>query len=194
MPEPTSMRRFPAAVRQAMRDSGAAATCVAVQLDGDDWEAALFLQLAGPECKEERRLLRRVSGSIPVGMEADVIEHANAAVVVLRLEVHCGAPQPMPFEILLVPGTATGHFEAVKLVSGEARLTWFFGDSSGGLIHAQSHALDEAQHQGFAELLAEALRHDRLVRLTGRHDGNAALAEITSHYSPRGATVAATRV
>ena len=104
MPEPTTMRRFPASVRQAMRDSGAAATCVAVQLDGDDWEAALFLQLAGPECKEERRLLRRVSGSIPVGMEADVIEHANAAVVVLRLEVHCGAPQPMPFEILLAVG------------------------------------------------------------------------------------------
>ena len=51
--------RFPEAVRDAMQSSGAAATCVAVQLDGIDWEAALFIQLAGAECKADRRAIEQ---------------------------------------------------------------------------------------------------------------------------------------
>jgi hypothetical protein len=53
-----AMKRFPETVREAMRAGGAAATCVPVQLDGAHWETAFFFQVAGPECKEDRRVLR----------------------------------------------------------------------------------------------------------------------------------------
>ena len=178
------MKRFPAAVRVAMQASGAAATCIAVQLDGDAWEAALFLQLAGPECKDDRRLLRRVDGNVRVGLEADIIEHASAAVVVLGLEVHTGE-EPLHFEVLLTPGEATGHFETLKLLTTQPRLCWFFADGAGELLHAQHHALEDGYHSGFESLLADALQHDRLIRLTGRYDANAALSEITSRYQLR---------
>ncbi|MGI9335649.1 MAG: hypothetical protein ACR2RL_21090, partial [Gammaproteobacteria bacterium] len=65
-------QRFPAPVREGMRVTGAAATCVPVRTEArsvppsaagsqqneserDGWEAALFVQLAGPECKADRQ-------------------------------------------------------------------------------------------------------------------------------------------
>ena len=43
----SSNRRFPAPVREAMTASGAAATCIPVELDGGAPEAAFFINLAG---------------------------------------------------------------------------------------------------------------------------------------------------
>jgi len=76
--------RFPKAVRDAMQATGAAATCVAVQLNGDDWEAALFFQLAGAECKADRRAIKQAKGPLAVGMESDLVETDYGAVVILR--------------------------------------------------------------------------------------------------------------
>ncbi len=179
------MKRFPAAVGAAMRERGADATCLAVQLDDEAWEAAMFLRLAGEECREDRRRLRHSSGNIPVGLEADVIEHASAAVVVLRLETHTGGAAPLHFEILLTPGATSSHFDTLKLLASQPRLCWFFADERGDLLHAQQHPLEAGHHDGFESVLSDALRHDRLVRLTGRYDAGAALAEVASHYQPR---------
>lgn len=185
MSDTPSIRRLPASVSQAMHQHGVAATCLSVQLDGEDWEAALFLRCAGSECKEDRRLLRRAEGSIPVGIEADLIEHANAAVVVLRAEAHTGAGDPLVFEILLLPGHGASHFDTLKLLTCQSRLCWFFADSSGEVIHAQQHPLAPEYHAGFAEVLADALKHDRLIRLTQRYSAEAALKDVTSRYQVR---------
>jgi hypothetical protein len=96
--------RFPDAVRDAMRSAGAAATCVAVQLDGSDWEAALFIQLAGAECKADRRAIKLSKGPLPVGMETDLVETETGSVVILRPEVHTQPGDPFACEILLTPG------------------------------------------------------------------------------------------
>ena len=179
------MKRFPRAVRDAMRAGGAAATCIPVQLDGSGWEAALFLQLAGPECKADRRIISRSEGPLPVGIEADLIKAEHASVVTLRAEVHTRFDDPMVSEILMTPGAGSSHFEALKLLTAQPNLCWFFGDETYWLMHSQSHPLAPEQRAGFAELLDDATSHDAVVRLTGRYDAAAALASVAGHYELR---------
>ena len=179
------MKRFPRPVREAMAANGAAATCVPVQLDGEDWEAALFVSLGGAESKEDRRLLRKAGGTVPLGFELDLIETESGAVVVIRPEIHARPGDPMVFEVLLTPGEGHLHFQALKLLTKQPRLSWFFGDNAHWLLHAQSHALGAEQHAGFESLLKDALRHDTMVRVTQRYDALAALSEVVRHYELR---------
>lgn len=171
-----------------MQSNGAAATCVAVQLDGDEWEAALFFQLAGAECKADRRAIKQAQGTLPVGMESDLIETDSGAVVVLRPEVHTRPGDPFVCEILLTPGDGGAHFEALKLLCGQPRLCWFFGDQAHWIIHSQQHPLEAAQHTGFDAMLRDALKHDTMVRMSKRYDARAALGEIVKHYELRAGT------
>jgi uncharacterized membrane protein len=179
------MKRFPPAVRNAMCGRDIAATLVPVQLDGGLWEAVLFLRLAGPECKADRRTLSRAQGPLAVGIESDVIEDPSGAVVMLRLEVHTDAGDPFAAEILLTPGCNESHFEAMRLLGGQPRLCWFFGDADAAVLHAQSHSLSEEQRRGFAEIAQDAARHDALIRCTGRYDADAALEAVRARYAPR---------
>ena len=179
------MKRFPDSVRAGMVATGSAATCVPVQLDGGAWEAAIFFQLAGPESKEDRRLLAKATESIPVGIEADLVSHARAAVVLLRLEVMTKPRDPLVGEILFTPGDVTLHFDALRLLSRQPRLRWFFGDRECWLIHSQQHPLTQEQRTGFDGLLRDAVSHDSLIRFSGRYDARAALSEIVAHYELR---------
>ena len=67
----------------------------------------------------------------------------------------------------------------------QPRLTWFFGDRGFEIIRTQQHPLDGEQHEAFATLLKDALRHDAMTRMTRRYDGRAALAEVARHYTLR---------
>jgi len=171
-----------------MQAGGAAATCVAVQLDGQAWEAALFFQLAGAECKADRRALRNARGPLAVGMETDLIETPTGAVVILRPQIYTKPDDPFTCEILLTPGDGGLHFEALKLLSRQPRLSWFLGDQTHWILHSQQHPLDSAQHEGFDGLLRDALKHDTMVRMSNRYDAQAALAEIVKHYELRAGT------
>ena len=182
------MKRFPESVRTAMQSSGAAATCVAVKLDGEDWEAALFIQLAGAECKADRRAIKQARGPLPVGMESDLIETEHGAVVVLRPELHTQPGDPFVCEILLTPGDGGAHFEALKLLTRQPRLSWFLGDQSHWILHSQQHPLEAAQHRDFDALLRDAVRHDTMIRMSSSYDAQAALAEVARHYELRAAT------
>ena len=184
MPMPAS-KLFPASVREAMTASGAAATCIPVELDGAAAETAFFVNVAGPESKADRRVIRKWRGPLSLGLDSDVIETAHGAVVVLRPEVHTGPFDPFVCEILVTPGEGGTHFEALDLLSRQPRLTWFFGDRGFEIIRTQQHPLDDEQRAEFAALLKEALRHDAMTRMTGRYDGRAALAEVASHYTLR---------
>ena len=119
----TEQQRFPRAVRDSMARSGAMATCVPVSLDGGGFEAAFFLQVAGPESKEDRRIMRRSQGPFAMGLETDVVTTDHGAVVVIRPELHTRAEDPLVMEILLTPGDGGAHHEALSLLSRQPRLT-----------------------------------------------------------------------
>lgn len=170
-----------------MQSSGAAATCVAVRLDGGEWEAALFFQLAGSECKADRRAVKNARGPLAVGMETDLIETDSGAVVLLRPFIYTQPDDPFTCEILLTPGDGGAHFEALKLLTEQPRLSWFLGDQTHWVLHSQQHPLDTAQHEGFEAMLKDALRHDTMVRVSNRYDPQAALTEVVRHYELRAA-------
>ena len=184
-PTPARNRKFPVPVREAMTASGAAATCIPVELDGGAPEAAFFIDLAGPESKADRRVIRRWRGPLSLGLDSDVIETGHGSVVMLRPEVHTGPFDPFVCEILVTPGEGGAHFEALDLLTRQPRLTWFFGDRGFEIIRTQQHPLDGGQHAEFAALLKDALRHDAVTRMTRRYDGRAALAEVARLYTLR---------
>lgn len=180
------MKRFPDFVCNSMRSTGSTVTCLPVQFDHvDAWEAAIFFCVGGPECKEDRRTLNRLESTIPVSIEADLIDHANAAIVVLRLEVYTSDSNPLSGEVLLTPGEAESHFKTVKLLSEQPALKWFFSDAAYKIIHSQQIRLGLTQHKAFAAMLDESVKHDALIRMTGRYDVGNALNDVLAHYAPR---------
>ncbi|MDH3691861.1 MAG: hypothetical protein OEU36_20665 [Gammaproteobacteria bacterium] len=179
------MKRIPDGVRESMTTTGAATTCAPVKLDSDSWEAAVFFQLAGPECKEDRRVLRMAEDPLPVGIETDLVNHDSAAVAVLRFEVYTSANDPLVGEVLITPGEGKSHFETLRLLSTQQRLCWFFADETFWLIHAQQITLREEHRAEFDDLLRDATKHDALIRCTGRYDAQAALTNMTVRYGLR---------
>ena len=103
----------------------------------------------------------------------------------LRPEVYTRNDDPFACEILLTPGEGGAHFEALKLLGAQPRLSWFFGDRTHWLIHSQQHPLDAEQHAGFASLLGDAIRHDGMIRMTRRYDSQAALGDVVKRYELR---------
>ena len=168
-----------------MRDNGADATCMSVKLDGADWEAALFIRIVGKECAQDRLMLTRHRGVVPVAVETDLIEEEHGAVVLLRLEVYTFPQNPLALEILITPGGSTVQFETLQRLSSQNRLCWFFANREFRVFHAQQHALLEEQNYEFRTLVDDAVKHDAVVRCTGRYDARAALQSVAAHYELR---------
>lgn len=183
-----------------MRASGATATCVAVQVEtaadqlnhtpeshADSWETAAFILAAGPESKQDRRVLRSGPG-VPLALETDLIEHDHAAIIVLRLIAKTDEQSPLVGEVLLTPGVGGAHFQALQLLTMQPRLIWFFGDKAFNVISSQSMPFGQAHHDHFESLLGDATTHDAMVRVTSRYDARAAIGDTVAHYEMRSAT------
>ena len=179
------MNEFPVPIKKAMRESGAAATCVPVQIDEGVWESALFLHLSGPECKQDRRIVKTTTTPLPVELEVELMAHQRAAIVMLRARVATVQSDPLIFEILLTPGAVTSHYQSLKLLSEQQRLIWFFGDDDYRILAAQEQMVDPELHGKFAETAKDAFAHDTVVRMAGNYDSEKAVDEIVSHYTPR---------
>ncbi len=170
-----------------MDHTGSSVTCIPVKFDSGDWESAIFFQVGGSECKQDRRILNRTQNPLPVAIESDVIKHQSAAVIVIRLEIETSQSDPLAGEVLLTPGERESHFETVRLLSEQSVLRWFFCDSAYWVIHSQQNQLGASENAIFKEVLEEATQHDAMIRLTGRYDVEPALREVVSHYEFRSA-------
>ena len=167
--------------------TGSSVTCLPVQFDGGDWESAVFFQVAGSESKEDRRVLAKTDAALAVSVESELIQHSNASIIVIRLEVYTKEASPLIGEVLLCPGEKESHFETMKLLSEQPTLRWFFSDAAYWIIHTQQNRLGPTEHATFQEVLDEAVNHDAMVRMTGKYDANNALTEVLSHYEFRAA-------
>lgn len=185
------MNTFPQAVRAAMQASGATVTCMPVKLDRDDWETTVFFHLAGPESRRDRRILAKAERPLAVSVEADLLTLPQASVIVLRFEVATLPDDPLTGEVLLTPGEVRTHFDTVQLLCRQHRLCWFFSDDDFRVLHSQQNPINDEQRASFDDLLADAVRHDALVRASARYDAQAALAEVVSHYDMRPGTARA---
>jgi len=179
------MDRFPQAISRSMRETGAMTTCLPLQFDDGSWETAVFFEVGGKECKEDRRILRRTEKPFPVSLEAETINHASACVVMLRFEVLTREDSPLAGEVLLTPGAGDIQFETLKCLTQQPHLRWYFADSAYQVIYSQQTLLHDQERAGYDELLKEAVGHDAVIRLTGKYSAEAAINEVVSHYQLR---------
>lgn len=158
-------------------------TCVSVEFDDGEWESAVFFELGGKACAADREILSGSSKPLPVVLEADLIENASAAVVMLRFEVMTRPDNPLAGEVLIAPGIGHIQFETLNNLTRQNTLRFYFSDANYRVIHSQQLVLRDEERAGYKELLDDATRHDAMIRLSGRYDARAALKEITSHYA-----------
>lgn len=169
-----------------MKTTGSAATCVPVRLGGaGEWEAALFVHVSGPECKQDRRLLKSAHEPTPVELTPRLMAHGAAAIVSIGLRIATVPDDALKYEILLVPGREATHYQAIKLLSQQRRICWFFGDNDFRVIQAQEQEIELGQHELFESIARDAFAHDSLLRISNHYDSDKALSEIVSHYTPR---------
>ena len=177
------MDRFPSSIIKSMRASRAMTTCVPVQFDGQDWESAVFFELGGKPCADDRQVLAQRSKPVPIALEADLIENQTAAVVMLRFEVMTREDNPLAGEVLVAPGLGNIQFETLTHLGKQPSLGFYFSDANYRVIFSQRIVLRDQERAGYRGLLEDAVAHDAVIRLTGRYDAKAALKEITSHYA-----------
>ncbi len=168
-----------------MRGSGAMTTCVPVRLDQSDWQSAVFFELGGVECKQDRNILSQSNQTFPISLEADLIESATASVVMLRFEIMTNGDNPLAGEVLVVPGMGSVQFDTMKNLTEQQSLGFFFSDGGYNLIHSQQLLLQDRERQGYKEILEQAVSHDAVIRLTGRYNGIAGLKEVVANYAKR---------
>lgn len=169
-----------------MRVTGSAATCVPVQVGGQgEWEAALFVHVSGPECKQDRRVLKTAREPTPVDLSPRLMAHSAAAIVAVELTIYTVPDDALKYEILLIPGREETHYQAIKLLAAQDRICWFFGDNDFRVIQAQERDIETSQHELFDSIARDAFAHDSLLRISSQYDSDKALSEIVSHYTPR---------
>jgi len=187
---------FPESVVQMMTAGGSTVTCLPVRIDLDhsspaesanagSWQSAIFFRLGGSESSTDIRLLSQSSQPFGIGMETDIIEHENASVVVLRLQVFVQPHDPLIGEVLLTPGGAETHYEILGQLSKQDSLVWFFSDQNYRVIHQQVQPLAVEWRNEFDALRSEAFKRDTLIRLSGKYNAQAAFADVVSRYSLR---------
>ncbi len=182
------MDKFPVAVVDMMSAGGSTVTCLPVQLDDtgeSGWQSAFFFRLGGRESVDDIRILKDAVEPFSVGLETDLIEHASATVVLLRLQVFTHQDDPLVGEVLLTPGGAETHYEVLGLLGEQDSLTWFFSDQHYHVIHQQRQPLSQPWRHEFLALRSEAFKRDAIIRLAGKYNAQAAFAEVVSHYALR---------
>lgn len=163
-------------------------TCLPVKIESatdNDWQSAIFFRLGGEESQADIARLKEQQSALTVGIETDLIEHANATVVLLRLQMYTQKDNPLVGEVLVTPGGAETHYEILTLLSEQQTLTWFLSDQEFRIIHQQRQPLNDEWRGEFLALRDEAFKRDAVIRLAGKYNAQTAFAEVVSHYALR---------
>ena len=187
----TANNTFPQSVIDMMKAGGSTVTCLPVKIEvpvgqTDEWQSAIFFRLGGVESKADIKLLKKQQSALSVGLETDLIEHENATVVLLRVQIFTNPDNPLVGEVLITPGGAETHYEILTLLGRQQSLTWFFSDQKFNTIHQQRQPLNDQWREEFLALRDEAFKRDALIRLAGKYSAQTAFAEVVSHYALRG--------
>lgn len=159
----------------ALHHANVTVSCMPVQIDNEDWQAALFYVLsANAPCLAGGEL---APGPFAVEFDADLHEHANGSLIEIGIEIatpvekSCGT-------LLFITGHSTGHFETVKLLSTQTDLPLFIGDEYCNVLYQQRIVISDAMRAGFRQLLDEALGRDAVIRMTGHYDADKVFTDV----------------
>ncbi len=158
-------------------------TCLPIEMDDTVWQSAVFFELGGKECEQDRKVLLHTQQPLPIALEADLIEQDTAAVVMLRFEVMTGLATPLAGEVLILPGIGNVQFETLNYLANQSHLPFYFADGAYHVIHSQQVVLRDQEREGYRSILDDAVSHDAMIRLSGRYDAMAALKAVTGNYA-----------
>ena len=184
---PTTFDRFPDDVVVALHHAGVTVSCVPVQIDNEQWQAAVFYVLAADApCLGKGRL---APGPFAVEIDAELHEHANGSLIEIGIDIATPVAHSVG-TLLFITGHSPDHFETVKLLTSQSDLPLFIGDEFCNVLYQQRITLSDAMHAGFKQLLDEALARDAVIRMTGRYDPDVVFTDVVNslnlsgHQSP----------
>lgn len=163
----SSVERFPDDVVVLMHNANVTVSCVPIQIEAEQWQAAIFFVL--PEnapCLTGGKL---TGGPFSVELDADLHEHEKGTLIEIGIEI--GTPvQSSHGTLLFLTGHSPSHFESLKLLSEQSHLPLFIGDPYCEVLHRQQIPMSQAMQTGFRQLLDEAVGRDAVIRMTGHYD------------------------
>jgi len=192
------MSKFPDAVIRAMHNAATTVTCIPVAIDqnqtpgllGDNelagsheegrWESAIFFVLPLTVTHSQLTSLFPASQLFPVAMEADLIEHDNGTLIELGIEIDFGLSDKPAGRIVFLTGHIPVHHEAVTLLGKQESIGLFIGDVHCNLLHQQRIPLAAGHRQAFNDMLADALKRDALIKMSGKYDPDKVFGSVVS--------------
>lgn len=166
--------KFPDEVIVALHEANITATCMPIQLDGGDWQAAFFYVLApDAPCLTNGKLL---GGPFAVALDADLHEHDNGTMIEIGVEIITPI-EPCKGVMLFLTGHTSTHFDALNLLSEQSEIPLFIGDQFCSTVWQQRVPIDENFRLGITALIGEAVTRDAVIRMTDRYDPDAVFAD-----------------
>jgi hypothetical protein len=169
-----SSTKFPDDVIVALHEAAITTTCMPIQIDEGDWQAAFFyvLQPDAP-CLTKGKLL---GSPYAVSLEADLHEHENGTLIEIAFDIVTPI-EPCRGVLLFLTGHTSTHFDALKLLSSQQDIPLFIGDEYCNTLAQQRIPTNDAFRQGLDELVKEAVGRDAFIRLSGRYDPDLVFAD-----------------
>ena len=173
----SAVERFPDDVIVALHNANVTVSCLPVQIDNDQWQAAVFfvLPLDAP-CLEDGQLH---GGPFAVELDADLHEHEKGTLIEIGIDI------ATPVEnsggtLLFLTGHSSSHFETLKLLTEQQDLPLFIGDEYCRVLSQQRIELSDTMRAGFGQLLDEAVGRDAVIRMTGHYDPDLVFSDVVA--------------
>ncbi|MFT5893639.1 MAG: hypothetical protein ACI8VW_000505 [bacterium] len=168
------VERFPDDVIVLLHNAQVTVSCVPIQMDDGQWEAAMFFVLANKApCLAGGQLL---GGPFAVEFDVDLHEHEKGTLIELGIDI--GTPvENSRGTMLFITGHSPSHFESIKLLSEQPELSLFIGNEYCEVLYRQRIPLSDTLRKGFKQLLDEAVGRDAFIRMTGQYDPDLVFAD-----------------
>lgn len=169
--------KFPDDVIVALHTADVTVSCVPVQIDNQQWQAAVFFVLpADAPCLGKGFL---APGPFSVELDADLHEHASGTLIEIGIDIATPVEHSRG-TMLFLTGHSKAHFDALKLLAEQADLPVFLGDQYCTVLHRQRVPLSDAMRNGFKLLLDEAVGRDAIIRMTGHYEPEVVFTDVVA--------------
>ena len=166
--------RFPDDVVVLLHNANVTVSCVPIQMDDGQWEAAIFFVLPKEAaCLNNGEL---AGGPFAVEFDADLHEHEKGTLIEVGIDI-ATPKENSRGTLLFITGHSPSHFESIKLMSEQQALSLFIGNEYCEVLYRQRIPLSDVMRSGFKQLLDEAVGRDAVIRMTGHYDPDLVFAD-----------------
>ena len=169
--------RFPDDVVVLLHNANVTVSCVPIQMDDGQWQAAIFFVLPKEApCLKEGQLS---GGPYAVEFDADLHEHEKGTLIEVGIDI-ATPEENSRGTLLFITGHSPSHFESIKLLSEQKELSLFIGNEYCEVLYRQRIPISDVMRSGFKQLLDEAVGRDAVIRMTGHYDPDLVFSDIVA--------------